>query len=87
MRESINVLLQVLLESRRVESRILILRKHLEALEGVMDIVNKNFKIADDNMIKMHAQARARMSIEYIKQSYLQPREKEGAAGSGAGNQ
>jgi len=45
-----------------------------------MDIVNKNFKMADDNMIKLHAQARARMSIEYIKQSYLTPpKEKEGS--------
>lgn len=36
--------------------------------------------MADDNMIKLHAQARARMSIEYIKQSYLTPpKEKEGS--------
>ena len=38
-----------------------------------MEIVNRHIRFADDNMIKLHAQARARMSIEYIKQNYLQP--------------
>ena len=30
-------------------------------------IVNANFKNADDSIIRQHALARARLSIEYIK--------------------
>ena len=36
-----------------------------------MDIVNKNFKTADDNLIKIHTQTRARMAVEYIKSTYI----------------
>lgn len=71
MKESITILIQSLFESKSVIERVLLLRTSLEALEGIMDIVNKNFKTADDNLIRMHTQARARLSIEYIKQTYL----------------
>lgn len=55
-----------------------------------MDIVNKNFKQADEAMIQMHTQARAKMSIEYIKSTYLNkgdpfsdPRNQRNVGGSG----
>ncbi|KRX01904.1 Ribosomal protein S5 domain 2-type fold [Pseudocohnilembus persalinus] len=71
MKENINILIQSLIESRSVLTRVQLLRHHLESLEDVLEIVNNNFKVADENLIRMHAQARARMSMEYIRQAYF----------------
>lgn len=51
MKENFNSIIQSLINSQNVIQRVLILRKNLEVLEDVMDIVNKNFKSADDAMI------------------------------------
>ena len=71
MNESFNTIIQSLISSQNVIQRLMILRKTVENLEDVMEIVNKNFKQADEAMIQMHTQARAKMSIEYIKSTYL----------------
>lgn len=33
--------------------RVMLLRLNLESLNDVMEMVNRNFKIADDNLIRM----------------------------------
>lgn len=71
MKESTNVLTQCMLESRSVAERVLLLRISLEELNSVMDIVSRKFKLADDNLIRMQTQARARLSMEYIRQTYF----------------
>jgi hypothetical protein len=54
MKENFNLIIQSIINSNNVIERILILRKTLEGLEDVMDIVNKNFKSADEAMVSMH---------------------------------
>ncbi|KAL4480128.1 hypothetical protein ABPG74_020644 [Tetrahymena malaccensis] len=71
MKENINLLIQTTLESKNVVERVLFLRQNLESLNDVMEIVNRNFKLADDNLIRMQTQTRARLSMEYIRQAYL----------------
>lgn len=44
-----------MIESRSVLTRVQLLRHHLESLEDVLEIVNNNFKVADENLIRMHA--------------------------------
>lgn len=78
MKESLNVLIQSLIESKSIITRVQLIRHHLESLEDVLEIVNKNFKAADENMIRMHTQARARMSMEYIKQTYFGGQKEQG---------
>ena len=53
MKENINLLIQSILESKHIADRILFLRFNLESLNDVMELVNRNFKIADDNLIRM----------------------------------
>lgn len=36
-----------------------------------MDIVNSNFRLADESLIRMQNQMRARGAIEYIQSNYL----------------
>lgn len=67
MKENINTFLQTIIESRSILNRILLIKKHLQNIDNVLEIVNANFKNADDSIIRQHALARARLSIEYIK--------------------
>lgn len=67
MKENINLLIQSVLESKNVVDRVLFLRLNLESLNDVMDLVNRNFKLADDNLIRMQTQTRAKLSMEYIR--------------------
>jgi len=71
MKENMNYLIQTILESRNIHDRVVLLRINMEALNDVMDLVSKNYKLADENQIRMQAQTRARLSMEYIRSAYL----------------
>lgn len=40
-------------------------------MNSMLDIVNKNFRNADDQIMRLHAQAKARGAIDYIKNTYF----------------
>lgn len=49
MKENMNYLIQTILESRNILERVVMLRINMEALNDVMDLVSKNYKLADEN--------------------------------------
>lgn len=53
MKENINHLMQTIMQSRSYGERVMLLRLNLESLNEVMELVNRHFKIADDNVIRM----------------------------------
>ncbi|CAD8074774.1 unnamed protein product [Paramecium sonneborni] len=62
---------QQLLESQSYVERLFILRKQLENMSGVLDLVNKHFKESDQSLLKLHQQTLAKLATEYIRQNYL----------------
>ncbi|CAD8064510.1 unnamed protein product [Paramecium sonneborni] len=76
---------QQLLESQTYIDRLFILRKQLENMSGVLDLVNKHFKEADSSLLKLHQQTLAKLAIEYIRQNYLKEAVQSQSQGGGQG--
>lgn len=71
LKESASEFIQKIFETDTYIQRLILLRKQLEAISAVMDIVQKNFKQADTQMVKMHQISMAKLATEYIKQTYF----------------
>ncbi|CAD8166219.1 unnamed protein product [Paramecium octaurelia] len=78
---------QQLLESQTYIDRLFILRKQLENISGVLDLVNKHFKEADSSLLKLHQQTLAKLATEYIRQNYLKDASQSQQQGGTAGSQ
>ncbi|CAK81801.1 unnamed protein product (macronuclear) [Paramecium tetraurelia] len=78
---------QQLLESQTYIDRLFILRKQLENMSGVLDLVNKHFKEADSSLLKLHQQTLAKLATEYIRQNYLKDASQSQQQGGTAGTQ
>ncbi|CAD8146121.1 unnamed protein product [Paramecium octaurelia] len=78
---------QQLLESQTYIDRLFILRKQLENMSGVLDLVNKHFKEADSSLLKLHQQTLAKLATEYIRQNYLKDASQSQQYGGTAGTQ
>jgi len=72
-----------MIESQNIIQRVLLLKKNLENLQSVLEVVAKNFKLVDDSLIRMQTQTKARLSIEYIKSNYITPFMKDPIFSSG----
>ncbi|CAK68840.1 unnamed protein product (macronuclear) [Paramecium tetraurelia] len=78
---------QQLLESQTYIDRLFILRKQLENMSGILDLVNKHFKEADSSLLKLHQQTLAKLATEYIRQNYLKDASQSQQYGGTAGTQ
>ncbi|CAD8145217.1 unnamed protein product [Paramecium pentaurelia] len=78
---------QQLLESQTYIDRLFILRKQLENMSGVLDLVNKHFKEADSSLLKLHQQTLAKLATEYIRQNYLKDASQSQSQGGTIGTQ
>ena len=47
------------------------LRIKAEEISKVLEIVSSNYKLAEDYFVKLNNMAKAKLSIEYIKNNYL----------------
>ena len=87
MKENYQEFFQLFLEQQSLLVRVFMVKKKLEELHKVLDIASKGMKAAEDSIRKTHEIAKARLSIEYIKNNYLgglqQP---QGQGGIGAGS-
>ncbi|CAD8076184.1 unnamed protein product [Paramecium sonneborni] len=78
---------QQLLESQTYIDRLFILRKQLENMSGVLDLVNKHFKEADSSLLKLHQQTLAKLATEFIRQNYLKEAAQSQSQGGQGGTQ
>ncbi|CAD8145644.1 unnamed protein product [Paramecium octaurelia] len=78
---------QQLLESQTYIERLFILRKQLENMQGVLDLVNKHFKESDSSLLKLHQQTLAKLATEYIRQNYLKDAPNSQSYGGSVGSQ
>ncbi|CAD8067660.1 unnamed protein product [Paramecium primaurelia] len=78
---------QQLLESQTYIERIFILRKQLENMSGVLDLVEKYFKESDSSLLKLHQQTLAKLATEYIRQNYLKDTPNSQSYGGSVGSQ
>ncbi|CAD8070226.1 unnamed protein product [Paramecium sonneborni] len=78
---------QQLLESQSYVERLFILRKQLENMSGVLDLVNKHFKESDSSLLKLHQQTLAKLATEYIRQNYLKDATTSSSYGGSTGSQ
>ena len=74
---------QVFIESRSLILRVLFIRRKLEKIWESLEIVNRNFKIVDDNMKKIEMLNKAKMCLDMINYSAEKRKEDAGAT---AGN-
>jgi Lon-like ATP-dependent protease len=70
-KENINIFVQAFLEQKSLISRLFMIRKKLEETKGVLEIVNKSFQYADEQIWKFHEQAKARLSLDFIRTNYF----------------
>ncbi|CAD8158707.1 unnamed protein product [Paramecium pentaurelia] len=78
---------QQLLESQTYIERLFILRKQLENMSGVLDLVEKYFKESDSSLLKLHQQTLAKLATEYIRQNYLKDTPNSQSYGGSVGSQ
>ena len=71
MKENYQEFFQIYLEQRSPLVRLFMVKKKLEELQNVLDIAGKSMKEAEDSIRKIHEVAKARLSIEYIKNNFL----------------
>jgi len=85
-KESLQHFIQAFLEQRSIIARMFMLKKKLEEVKGVLDIVNKSIQYADEQIWKYHEQAKARLSLDYIRSNYFSGEAQgQAKAGQGAG--
>jgi len=70
-KEGLQHFVQAFLEQRSVISRMFMIKKKLEEVRGVLDIVSKSIQYADEQIWKYHEQAKAKLSLDYIRNNYL----------------
>jgi Lon-like ATP-dependent protease len=90
-KENINTFVQAYLEQKSIISRLFMVRKKLEETKGVLEIVNKSFQYADEQIWKFHEQAKARLSLDFIRTNYFsgeapagKPKQAQTTGGTGA---
>lgn len=69
IKEDFTLISQAFIESRSLILRVLFIRKKLEKIWESLELVNRNFKIVDENMKKMEMINKARMCLELINYS------------------
>ena len=72
---------QVFIESRSLILRVLFIRRKLEKIWESLEIVNRNFKIVDDNIKKLEMLNKAKMCLDLI--NYSAEKKKEDGVSSG----
>lgn len=75
LKDSINVVIQTILERRSIMERVVFMRKYLQQISSVLEVVNRSLFAADEALIRDYTAQRARMSIDYIKNNYLMYRD------------
>lgn len=71
-KENLQQFIQAFLEQRSLVSRLFMVKKKLEEIKNVLDIVNRSIQYADEQIWKFHEQAKARLSLDYIRSNYFQ---------------
>lgn len=71
LKDNFHEFFQMFLEQTNPITRLFIVKKKLDELFRVVDIISKSMKAAEDSIRKSHDMAKARLSIEYIKNNYL----------------
>lgn len=70
-KESFPEFFQAFLEQTNPITRLFVVKKKLDDIYKVLDIMSKGMKSAEEQIRKTHEMAKARLSIEYIKNNYL----------------
>jgi Lon-like ATP-dependent protease len=70
-KENMNNFIQTFLETETKIARVVLIKRKLEELLKIVEMVHKNLKAADDSMLRMHEQSKAKLGIELIKNLYL----------------
>ena len=71
MKENYQEFFQQFLEQRSLPVRLLMVKKKLQELQKVLDIAGDSMRTAEDSIRKTHEVAKARLSIEYIRNNFL----------------
>lgn len=74
-KENLQHFIQAFLEQRSLIARLFMVKKKLEEIKNVLDIVNRSIQYADEQIWKFHEQAKAKLSLDYIRSNYFTPSE------------
>lgn len=67
LKEPLSLTSQIVIESRSIVTRVLFIKKQLEKICDGLDIVNRNFKIVEENIRRQEIMNRAKMCLDYIR--------------------
>jgi len=87
-KEGLQPFVEAFLEERSIHARMFMIKKKLEEIRNILEVVNRSVQYNDDQIWKPQENAKARLSFEYIRSNYFSS---EGGAGQaktgGAGAQ
>jgi Lon-like ATP-dependent protease len=70
-KEGLQQFIQAFLEQRSIISRMFMMKRKLEEVKSVLEIVTKSIQYADEQIWKYHEQAKAKLSLDYIRSKYF----------------